>query len=722
MRNLTLFFAVIALTCCATLAQAQNAGIGVMSPLEKLHVSGGSLLLSGVPTSRAGIEFLPLGSAGNAGGRIYFREDNNNNFGFSMGFSGANSPGAILNWEPNTFHISSHSNDPIGQIALTIKRDTRFIGIGTVTPQAKLDIVGTLKISDGTEDAGKVLTSDTSGFATWQEVMYNEADPQVGSLNLSRVPKWNGTELVDGLITDDGNHISIPGDAFINELTIGRGGGNLLSNMAIGRGAFDANLTGVENTALGYDALRDNEDGSQNTAVGLAALTLNTSASFNTGVGYAALNSTTGGGNTAVGANAMVDLVSGTSNVAVGASVMPMLNAGQGNTAVGESSGFHATGDGNIFLGYKAGFNETGSDKLYIDNSDTPDPLIYGDFDEDNVTIHGSLRVTDLANDNAQDSVLVVDGNGTFGYRDAATLGGGGHWAANGNIIYNTNSGFTGIGTSTPQYQFTIHDASAAKLPRLGFTHTSTTLGGLIQMNNQNFEIRQRDAGNLILMTSNTPRLTILANGNVGIGTQSPAGKLTLANQGIRTISLMFNTDDGFENNEVYNTARIQAGWEAGEGDWSLGFLKFDNTTVGGVYSTTMTLKGGNVGIGTTTPQSKLAVNGKITCKEVEVTLVGFPDYVFEDDYQLMPLNEVEAFIDTHGHLPNVPSAKEVEENGLGLGAMNKILLEKVEELTLHLIAKEKQVEELLEELKYQQQTLTQEITRIEAMILKGRE
>ena len=103
----------------------------------------------------------------------------------------------------------------------------------------------------------------------------------------------------------------------------------------------------------------------------------------------------------------------------------------------------------------------------------------------------------------------------------------------------------------------------------------------------------------------------------------------------------------------------------------------------------------GEVGIGTTNPQSKLAVNGTITCKEVNVTLAGFPDYVFRPGYDLMPLDEVADYIDANGHLPNVPSECEVEENGIGLGELNKILLEKIEELTLHMIEKDQQILEL---------------------------
>ncbi|CAL2083193.1 hypothetical protein [Tenacibaculum sp. 190524A05c] len=105
---------------------------------------------------------------------------------------------------------------------------------------------------------------------------------------------------------------------------------------------------------------------------------------------------------------------------------------------------------------------------------------------------------------------------------------------------------------------------------------------------------------------------------------------------------------------------------------------------------------GGNVGIGTANPDEKLAVNGTIHAKEVRVDLNNWPDYVFESTYKLPTLEEVEQQIKEKGHLPNIPSAEEVEKNGAQLGEMNKKLLEKIEELTLYTIQQEKDNKKML--------------------------
>ncbi|TKC04717.1 hypothetical protein FA048_18700 [Pedobacter polaris] len=101
-------------------------------------------------------------------------------------------------------------------------------------------------------------------------------------------------------------------------------------------------------------------------------------------------------------------------------------------------------------------------------------------------------------------------------------------------------------------------------------------------------------------------------------------------------------------------------------------------------------INGGNVGIGTATPNEKLSVNGKIRAHEIKVETANWPDYVFEDDYNITSLTELEKYIKENKHLPEMPSAKEAEANGVELGEMNKLLLKKVEELTLLLIDQNK--------------------------------
>ena len=106
--------------------------------------------------------------------------------------------------------------------------------------------------------------------------------------------------------------------------------------------------------------------------------------------------------------------------------------------------------------------------------------------------------------------------------------------------------------------------------------------------------------------------------------------------------------------------------------------------------------RGGNVGIGTTTPFYKLDVNGTIRAKEVLVNLNnGGADFVFEENYLLRPLNEVSDFIQANKHLPEIPSAADMVNNGLDMGEFQIKLLQKIEELTLYIIEQDKRIKEL---------------------------
>lgn len=111
----------------------------------------------------------------------------------------------------------------------------------------------------------------------------------------------------------------------------------------------------------------------------------------------------------------------------------------------------------------------------------------------------------------------------------------------------------------------------------------------------------------------------------------------------------------------------------------------------------------GNVGIGTSTPSVELEVKGTIRSEEVRVEAVNAPDYVFEADYDLRSLEEIEKYIEEFGHLPEVPSAAELEKKGIGVSEMNLLLLKKIEELTLHAIRQEELLQEQSRLLEMQQ-------------------
>ncbi len=107
----------------------------------------------------------------------------------------------------------------------------------------------------------------------------------------------------------------------------------------------------------------------------------------------------------------------------------------------------------------------------------------------------------------------------------------------------------------------------------------------------------------------------------------------------------------------------------------------------------------GNIGIGIMQPMERLSVNGKIKASEIRVDGAGAPDYVFDESYKVPTLAEVESYIKINKHLPEVPSAKEFERDGMAVGEMNKLLLKKIEELTLHLIEKDKTLRDVQERL-----------------------
>jgi hypothetical protein len=161
-------------------------------------------------------------------------------------------------------------------------------------------------------------------------------------------------------------------------------------------------------------------------------------------------------------------------------------------------------------------------------------------------------------------------------------------------------------------------------------------------------------------------------SGNVGIGINHPTEKLHIKGEGSSEIRLESNLGSAYvrQSNGTLNF-----------------YNKGERLTI---------LSNGNVGIGITSPDYKLDVKGTIRTQELKVDMEG-ADFVFENNYQLRSLEEVETFIKDNKHLPEIAPAKEMQENGVNQSEMNQKLLQKIEELTLYVIEQNKKTEALIE-------------------------
>jgi len=188
-----------------------------------------------------------------------------------------------------------------------------------------------------------------------------------------------------------------------------------------------------------------------------------------------------------------------------------------------------------------------------------------------------------------------------------------------------------------------------------------------------------------------------IVSGNLGIGTTTPDEKLDV-NGNILIQGYGGGNDSALGTLKFYNNytssssvlAQIQA--RRGVSSHQKGDLAFYVKDGTNLSESLRIVSNGNVGIGTTTPDEKLAVNGNIHAKEVRVDLVGWPDYVFTKEYNLPSLKDVENHIQENGHLQDIPSTTEVTKNGIMLGEMNAKLLQKIEELTLYTIQQQKEI------------------------------
>ena len=281
--------------------------------------------------------------------------------------------------------------------------------------------------------------------------------------------------------------------------------------------------------------------------------------------------------------------------------------------------------------------------------------------------------------------------------------------SSNINISGNTYiNGNLGLGTIIPTKKFEIWDGNSG---RFTFSAPNCTSGYEVAqtIDDTGYKLNVGGYKNYKIAVYGTDQLTILNNGNVGIGT-TPNAKLDIKGNSLTSYINFSGTGTG---NIKMGTAGV-----AGEygGVWlnqssptlfnyailaGTGMTILNSQAGGYLYFTEanvakMTIKDGKVGIGTIAPDQMLTIKGKIHAEEVIIDLnVPIADYVFKPTYKLMPLTQVEQYVNKNNHLPEIPSATEIKKNGLSMGEMQNKLLQKVEELTLYLIEQQKRIEQL---------------------------
>jgi len=295
-----------------------------------------------------------------------------------------------------------------------------------------------------------------------------------------------------------------------------------------------------------------------------------------------------------------------------------------------------------------------------------------------------SLFITNSTGSAFNDGIEITHGAGMTRFNDLA---------GKTNLTINQSNGNVGIGTTSPSGKLHI-SGGAGTVARIHSSGTGYEEASLFITNstgsafNDGIEITHGAGVTRFNDLAGKTNLTInQSNGNVGIGTLDPAEKVDVKDGRIKTNMALNRDEDHHQLANDSGTIFGKIGLKYSSADFYMGTDTYPNLVL-------LDRSTGKVGIGTTNPKSKLSVNGIITAKEIKVES-GWSDFVFEKQYELPSLKIVESYIKMHKHLPDIPSAKEVKEQGLAVSDMLAKQMQKIEEMTLYLIELKKENDQL---------------------------
>ncbi len=750
--------------------QTGKIGIGnVTSPLAKIHllsdVNEAAILRLEHQTSGTGqYAQMLLGThsirAGNNENMVFTTPDPNKNFLFvngKVGIGNSFNPSAalhvraqaeedarllleatgersraILNFSGGDGYIGTTSegksiNFTIGEtIRMTVQRMNGFVGIGTTTPNANLHVVGNVNV------AGNILINNNSTITS--DRLGRFANGSAGA------PAYSFSENTTTGMYKPSNNILAFSTNGSEKIRISTNG-----NVGVGMINPASKLQVNGNAAIGYVSATSAPSNGLVVSGNVGIGTSNPTAKLEV-TGQIKIT----GGNPGV-SKVLTSDASGLASwetlsaVNITSGTLPVARGGTGLSSVNS---------GRILFGGSDALST--SDNLYWDNSSerlgigttTPGAALHirregintkygyvnrielaGNVDSIHLTKAFDIKVVNSGSNTTIDDIFVIWGSGNI-----TTKGNSFHFNNDGNSdvtstirtdagplrfqtgssntrVTITEEGNVGIGTSNPQRKLEV--------------------AGDIEFTGDLYKNGQIFSGSKWTVSGNNVYRNV---GNVGIGTDDPKAKLQV--QCFKAGSYSSNHNDylvaytgfgiGWDGNQWRTPgdgANNAAGMIASSiGSGKMYFYTFPRTGTGDQaindselnnYRRLTITNNGYVGIGTTSPEALLHVNGSVKinsnlnatqvnvngtiyAKQIRVRQnVPNSDHVFKKDYYLMPLRDVEQFIRKYGHLPEVPSAVEFQEDGYLVGDMDDLLLRKIEELTLHIIELNKQFEAL---------------------------